>query len=305
MSVCVLGSINADTVFQVDALVRAGETITATSMATHAGGKGANQAVAAAKIGAAARLVAMVGRDPVGAGLKGFLKSAGVDVSSVTECDVPTGAAFICVDRQGENTIVVSSGANAALSQADMGFASRGEDRVFLSQLETDVTTVAAFFRRPDARPVVKILNAAPFVEDARALFCEVDLIIVNEPELAAYAKLGGGVVERATLLEAAQSIVQTTDQSVVITLGAAGAALFSGGRIQMIEGRRVEVVDTTGAGDCFCGVLAALLDEGRPLEDAVRFANYAAAVAVTRRGASAMPTRLEVEAFANAEMAV
>lgn len=304
MSVCVLGSINLDVVFRVERLPRPGETVASLRVEEFPGGKGGNQAVASAKMGAATTLIAALGRDAAATGLKRFLTGAGVDLSSVAEiADRPTGRAFISVDAKGENAIVVDAGANAALTPAHLAPEAMAGRRVFLAQLETPIETLAAFYASAPARAGLKLLNAAPAIRAAETLFPLIDILIVNETELAAYAQLARVPVGLEAISTAARRLMVRADQAVVVTLGAAGAALITATDAAAIAGRSVTVADTTGAGDCFCGVLAARLGEGADLPDAMADANAAAALAVCRAGAAtSAPTRLELDAFMNAE---
>ncbi len=297
MSVCVLGSINLDMVFRVAALPRPGETVQSLGFEQHPGGKGANQAVAAARMGAQTQLIAAVGGDAAGAELTQFLGATEVELSAVMKMAAPTGRAIICVDAGGENCIVVDSGANAALSPADLPQA-LGRHGVFLAQLETPLETLAAFFASGAARAGITILNAAPAEARALALFPLIDILIVNQSELASYAKLSEEPVDLDAVATAARGLMARPDQAAVVTLGGAGAALVTATEATLIPGRAVKVVDTTGAGDCFCGALAAFLDEGMTLSAALAYANAAAALAVGRAGAaSSIPTRNEVDA--------
>ena len=299
MAVCILGSINQDVIWRVAALPRPGETITTRDMRLLPGGKGANQAIAAARMGAATRLIGAVGDDAHGAGLAAYLAESGVDVTHVARiADAPTGAAYIPIDAKGENLIIVVPGANARVGGADITDAKIGEARVVLCQLEMPIPAIAAFFERVGRLGGMRILNAAPALAEGAALFEASDMLVFNQSELASYLGLAG---EPQTADEAAvaRQLLTRPGQSAVVTLGAAGAALITASHVEFTPSFGVPVVDTTGAGDCFCGALAALLDEGAAPAEALRYANAAAALCVGREGAGpAMPTRREVEAF-------
>ncbi len=272
LPVLVLGSINMDIVMQVESLPTPGETTLVKAIATHPGGKGANQAVAAARMGAAVSMIGAVGSDAYGDEMLGVLKAEGIDVSAVARrADQPTGTAHIAVDAKGENMILVAGGANRDVALGGLARAS-----VRIAQLETPIDDVAAFLRGGS----LTILNAAPFVAEARALFDECDIVIVNEVELAGYAGAEGDVVTLA------RTLLAWPDQTIVVTLGGKGAVAVSAENIIEVTGMKVAVVDTVGAGDCFCGVLAAGLAAHMPLEAAMQRANRAASIAVGRVGA-------------------
>jgi ribokinase len=285
MSVRVLGSINLDRVFRTSRLPLAGETIAAESLADHPGGKGANQAIASARWGAATSLVGAVGEDAAGDFL---LAAAGVDVSGVARrAGAPTGQAAIFVSPSGENMIVVAGGANATLTRLDLAGEATAPAKVWLAQLETPVDAVEAFFEAARGPGALTILNAAPAIPEGRRLFEAADILIVNETELAAYA--GPGASEDG-VAKAARTLISRAGQSVIVTLGAKGAMAVDRDGVFRVEGRAARVVDATGAGDAFCGVLAASLSEGTPLKDALHLANIAGALSTERAGASVSP---------------
>lgn len=299
MSVCVLGSINLDVVASVETLPRPGETITAGSVRHFPGGKGANQAVAAARMGAPTRLIGAVGTDAAADELCAFLQGAGVDLSSVVrKPDHATGQAFINVASSGENAIVVAPGANRALSPNDIDLGGLAGWRVFLAQLETELASIEAVFSSAPARQACRILNAAPARPAAAELFPLADVLIVNETELASYAGLSEVPAAIEAVVAAARKLLCRDGQTVLVTLGAQGVVMVDAAEDCLIGGRHTQAVDTTGAGDCFCGALAAALSEGQPLADALQTANCAASLSVERPGAaSSMPLRSEVQA--------
>jgi ribokinase len=279
MSVLVVGSGNVDLVSQVERIPSPGETVLSTGFATHAGGKGNNQATAAARAGAHTTFIGAFGDDDNGARLRASLTASGVHTLVRTSAE-PTGTAMITVARGGENAIVVNAGANADLTDltADEREAIAAATIVLL-QLEIPLATVVAAAR---AATGTVVLNAAPAQPLPRELLGEVDLLVVNEHE----AEVLGGADELRTIVP-----------RLVVTLGAEGAAVHTPGDTSVVAGRHVDVVDTTGAGDTFCGALVAKLDEGAALHEAVRFATAAAALSVGRAGAvPAIPTREEID---------
>jgi len=296
MSVCVVGSLNFDIICRVARLPKPGETVAGSDLLRLPGGKGGNQAAAAARAGAQTVFIGGVGRDDPGEMMVAALAASGVDVSGVVVFDdVAPGHAFVSVAESGENSIVLALGANSALSPGHVIEASAADHAVVLAQLECPVETVAAAFRA--APGAIKILNAAPAMEAGAALFPLIDILIVNETELAFFAG-ADDLVGLDAVVAAARGLMAGPDQIVVVSLGAAGAVAVLADEIERVEGRSATVVDTTGAGDCFCGVLAAKLAEGAPLGPAMVWANAAASLSVERRGAMpAMPTRTEIEA--------
>jgi ribokinase len=270
-TVVVVGSINVDLVVTLDALPAPGETVIGGRFARHGGGKGANQAVAAARAGAPVCFVGAVGDDEFGAGAVAELEAEGIDVSAVARLtDEPTGVALIAVDREGRNQIAVASGANARVD-ATMAEAAGAAD-VCLLGFEVPDDAVVAAARAAAAAGARVVLNPAP----ARAI-----------PE----AVLGLGVVltpnaQEAEALGGAETLAARTGAPVIVTLGAEGALLLDGGRETPLRAPRVEALDTTGAGDVFNGVLAAGLAAGLDVTEAARRAVEAASASVRRAGA-------------------
>ena len=287
----VFGSINADLLLEVDHLPRPGETVGARSCRWLPGGKGANQATAAAKAGARVRLFGAVGRDPYGPSLRQGLREAGVDTRGVREVDGPSGVAVVAVEPGGENLILVASGANAAVRADQL----RDEDlvpgAVLLCQNELPSTETFALLIRAHRRGLTTVLNLAPATVPPDGVLDAVDVLVVNEGELRLLAGEGDTA-------EGARSLARRFALTAVVTLGARGALAVSRGRMLRVAALSVPVVDTTGAGDAFVGVLAAALAEGLPLEVALRRASVAAALTCTRLGAQeAQPGRAEIEA--------
>lgn len=293
MGVCVLGSINLDIVCRVADLPAPGETVSALGMTRYAGGKGANQAAASARWGAATKLIGAVGDDEAADFLLARLVEAGVDTSAIArEIGAPTGRGYINVSNAGENMIVVVGGANLKVT-ADQARAVHTEGcTVFIAQLEVALDAISALFDSDAARAGVRILNAAPAAPQAATLFPLVDILVVNEIELTRYAGIAETPSDPDAIDHAGRRLISGQDQRVVVTLGAAGARIVGPGAGVSVPGRAASVIDTTGAGDCFCGVMAAALSEGASLEQAVSVANTAAAVSTEHAGAST-PTNL------------
>jgi ribokinase len=282
--IALVGSINLDIVVGVDRHPAPGETVLGDDRQELPGGKGANQAVAAARLGAEVAFVGRVGGDDAGRRLRDGLAAEGVDVTHVrVDAEAPTGVALIAVDRAGENTIVVSSGANARVSAADVEAARDvlANAAVTLVQHEVPEDAVAAAIA---AGGGTVVLNPAP----ARPIVAPVDVLVPNRGELEALAGRAGDPVELARSLDAARA--------VVVTLGNEGAAVIEGSRVERIPAPRVDAVDTTGAGDAFCGALAQALDAGADLVEAARWAVRAAAASVTKPGAQGgLPRRADL----------
>jgi ribokinase len=272
--IAVIGSINLDLVVGVERHPGPGETVVGGECRQLPGGKGANQAVAAARLGSAVAMVGRVGDDMQGTWLRGALAGERVDVRHVrTDKDAHTGTALIAVDTSGENTIVVSPGANAKVSARDVAKAGElvSDADIVLLQHEVPNEAVAAAIEAARGRVV---LNPAP----ARALAGPVDVLVPNRGELE---MLTGGSGDPVTL---ARSVAGTG--AVVVTLGAEGAVVVEGEHAERVPAPRVKVVDTTGAGDAFCGALAGALSDGATLVEAARWAVRVAAISVTRHGA-------------------
>ena len=296
--ICVLGSINLDTVASVDDLPRPGETVVARSLEQFPGGKGANQAVAAARMDVDTYMIGAVGTDGPGNRMRDFLQESGVNIEMVkTDHDHLTGQAFINVAESGENAIVIVAGANAALNSDDIPVEELADCGVFLAQLESPVETIRDFFSCGPAQQGITILNAAPAERAGAALFSLADILVVNEAELATYADLPAPPGKKEDIVKAARKLISRNGQTVIVTLGAAGVIVVDKAQDDKIPARPANVVDTTGAGDCFCGVLAAGLAQGMALTESVRLAATAASISVERPGAAtSIPTRKEVE---------
>jgi len=284
--IAVVGSINLDLVVAVERHPTPGETVVGGDCRQYPGGKGANQAVAAARLGAKVAMVGRVGADAQGAWLRDGLWTEGVQVEHVREDrQAPTGVAMIAVDARGENTIVVSPGANARVDARDVAAAREvvSGAEVVLVQHEVPPEAVAAAIATAGGTVV---LNPAP----ARGLAAPVDVLVPNRGELET---LAGGRGDPVTL---ARSIAAAG--AVVVTLGAEGAVVVEGDRAERVRAPQVEAVDSTGAGDAFCGALAEAMAGGATVVEAARWAVRVAAVSVTRPGAQGgLPRREDVPA--------
>jgi ribokinase len=272
----VVGSANADIVVKVNRRPAAGETVIGSDTTVMPGGKGANCAVAAARLNTAVALISSVGEDGYGELLLASLREAGVATDMVRRVDRPTGTAYIMVTPDGENSILVSPGANNALRAADID-AWFGAPKVLVASLEVPVSTVEHAVAVAVARGVRPVLNLSPLAELSEHTLAALDPLVVNEHE--AGWLLGGDGVDPRGLLDLGP-------KSVVVTLGARGAVVATADELVRIAAPKVVPVDTTGAGDAFTGALAARLAVGDELPDAARFAVRVAAVSVTRRGA-------------------
>lgn len=294
-TVVVVGSINSDIVVRAPRHPKPGETLIGSDLAFYPGGKGANQAVAAARAGADVRFIGRVGADAAGRDLTHHLASEGVDVTHVGVCKHdPTGTALITVSEDGENTIVVVAGGNEKLRPVHVEDSAEvfSDASVVLAQLEVPVGVVQRAFQIAKSAGVRTVLNAAPAQALEDALVDLVDILVVNEHELGVVSELMDAESGAASLLGRGVS-------HVVLTLGRNGAKVFSPGGALSLEGHRVEVVDTTGAGDAFCGVLAQGLAAGLSIDESAVRANAAGALAVTAAGAqSSSPTASEINAF-------
>lgn len=296
--IVVVGSANTDLIVRVPRIPRPGETVLGGRFATAPGGKGANQAVAAARAGGNVTFIARVGRDAFGQQAIAGFRRDGIDVRHVRgDPHAPTGVALIFVAADGQNSIAVAGGANAKLSAADVQRARRAlaQAQVALFQLETPLTTVCAAVALAARNGVRVILNPAPAQELPDALLRRVSVLTPNEVE--AEALTGVKVRDPRSATRAARRLQQRGVEAVIVTLGARGALVSTAAGATCVPGFRVRAVDTTAAGDVFNGALAVALGEGRPLLAAVRFANAAAAISVTRPGAQpSAPTRAEIE---------
>jgi ribokinase len=302
ISVVVVGSSNTDMIVRVARVPRPGETLLGGAFITAAGGKGANQAVAAARAGGRVAFVARLGSDSLGDEALARFREDGLDVSRVVrDRSHPSGVALIFVGADGENSIAVAGGANQRLSAADVA-AARGlisGARVLLLQLETPLKTVEAAARLARQAGVEVILNPAPARRLPASLLRRVSILTPNESE--AELLTGVKVTGVASAAKAARLLLGRGPATVIVTLGSQGAWVATRTGEHLVPAFKVKAVDTTAAGDVFNGALAARLAEGVPLLEAVRFANAAGALSVTAHGAQpSIPMRNRINTLLN-----
>jgi ribokinase len=297
--VFVAGSINMDVVATARRHPRIGETVAGDAVLYFPGGKGANQAVAAAKLGAATTLIGRVGNDAFGIELKTFLASQDIDLRFVRDTSEANTGTAIITTANADNTIVVIPGANGFVDAADVAAADLAKADIAVSQFEIPLPAITAFFERARAAGAATILNPAPAIEFDRELLGLTDILVLNESELGFLTKTElGDSDDPISFIKAAQSLQVGADKIICVTLGRRGVLALAGGEPLIIRGRSVDAVDTTGAGDCFVGALAAQLAGGRSINDALNYANSAASICVQRMGAApSMPTAAEVAA--------
>lgn len=293
--IVVVGSLNLDTTARVGRLPRPGETVLGTGHATDTGGKGANQAVAAARLGRPVAMVGRVGNDDAGRRISAVLTGEGIDTSKVSVDDTaPTGMAFITVDGTGENMIVVSPGANATMSVLDVERAADVIANATVLLLQLEIPIEVAHHAAALCGGIV-VLNPAPAAELPTGLLENVDILVPNRTELAVL--LGSDPAESADAI--AEQIELLPVGSGIVTLGADGAVVRAGGATTTVAAPAVDAVDATAAGDAFCAGLADALAGGATPLEAARWGVRVGAVTVTRTGAQAsLPTRAEVDAL-------
>ena len=296
MAIVVFGSINMDLVVRTPRLPTPGETLTGHTFFTAPGGKGANQAVACARLGAPTRMVGRVGDDLFGEQLRASLRSFGVQDDGVLTTPGPSGVALIAVDDLAENTIVIVPGANGSVSIADIPRLEAVLDgaRILLVQLEVPIETVVAAARAAHTRGVTVILDPAPALPLPDELYALADIITPNEHEAATLT--GIAVRDDQGAIAAARALIARGARRVAIKLGARGALTADTEGEQFWSSFTVTPVDTVAAGDAFNGGLAVALSEGRSFDEAIRWGLAAGALSVTRHGAQpSMPERNEV----------
>ncbi len=300
--IVVVGSSNTDLVISAEHFPQPGETIIGHGFMSNQGGKGANQAVAAARLGGKVSFVAKLGSDANAAETLKALRAEGIDTTYVMQTtEAPSGVAIITTDKNGENTIVVESGANALLTPEDVCVAENifQDAAMVLMQMETLVPTLIRAAELGRKHGALVVLNPAPMPADGlpTELLEKVDLLIPNEGE--AEMLTGFSLSEPSQVSEAIRSMKEKGVGNVLVTVGSRGVYMQSAAdasAVENIPACKVKTVDTTAAGDTFCGALCVALCEGTPLEEAVRFACRASAVSVSRRGAQmSMPKRDEI----------
>ncbi|MCY3784012.1 MAG: ribokinase [Chloroflexi bacterium] len=294
--VVVVGSLNLDIVMRLPRIPRPGETVHGGRIGRYPGGKGANQAVAAARAGAAVAMVGAVGRDDAGDALLRSLAAAGVDRADVRRnTDAATGTAMIVVDSSGANAIALAEGANLAVRPEDAARAVTAHDPAVVAvQREVPDAAVRAALSHAPAG-AIRVMNAAPLEPDAILPLDVIDLLVVNEIEAS---DLLGSPVTSDDAPDAARRLAAGVTRGCVITLGGDGLAAWVDRQALRLHAHPVNVVDTTGAGDAFCGAMAAALALGKPMPTALAWGNAAGALAASRPGAQpSMPTRAEIAA--------
>jgi ribokinase len=290
--IIVFGSINLDLIFPVPRIPAPGETVLGPSISIQPGGKGANQAVAAARDGATVVMAGAIGRDSLAASALLLLREANVDLSRVAEAEVSTGCAAIAVSPGGDNAIVVGSGANLFARQDQIEDTLLGPEATVVLQMEVPAEENAALIARARANGARIILNLAPAAPISESALRALDILIVNETESAILTAVLG-------CDDGADQLRRRLGVTAVRTLGERGAEYASDLGWEMIPSHTVTAVDTTAAGDCFVGVLAAALDRGATMQAALRRATAAAALCCTRHGSqSSLPHREETDAF-------
>ncbi|MGI6854906.1 ribokinase [Mesorhizobium sp. 1B3] len=294
--ITIIGSINLDLIATVGRLPGPGETVLGNGFGTAPGGKGANQALAAARAGGAVRMIGATGRDSFAIEALALLKEGGVDLSKVRETAEPTGTALILVGGDGENMIAVVPGANATVEVADVAAAGLAEGEHILLQHEIPLEAVEATLAAAREAGAVTLLNTAPFRAEALDFLAKADYVIANETEFDLYARelaLRGNSREERMLDFAAR-----TGHAIVVTLGGDGALAATPAGLIRVDSLEIIPVDTVGAGDTFCGYLAAGMAAGLSLEEALRRAAAAGSLACLKPGAQpSIPLKAEVDA--------
>ncbi|QNO15194.1 ribokinase [Alkalicella caledoniensis] len=287
--IIVVGSINMDLLFRTKKRPNLGETVKGIEFAQFPGGKGANQAVAASRLGSQVQMVGSVGKDEYGKILKGHLANEGVHISTIKEVDDSTGLANIVLDSDGENSIIIIEGANSKVHSTDIDDQLFESDDILLLQLEIPIETVIYAAKSAKAKGAKVIFDPAPVKEIPEELYQYIDIIKPNQWEAMELTKT-------SNVDQAASILLEKGINNVIITLGGDGAKLYTKDIIKHFAPRKVEVVDTTAAGDSFSGALATALNKGKELDEAINFAIKVSSLTVTRLGAqSSLPSIDEI----------
>ena len=297
MSILVVGSSNTDLVVRTEKMPKPGETLLGGTFFVNPGGKGANQAVSAARLGKQVTFCCMTGADDYGRAAKALFDKEGIDTRYVfSTFDAASGVALITVDAKGENCIVVASGANLKLVPDDIDRIEGYEDYdIVLSQLEVPVETVCHAARLVKRNGGRFILNPAPACQLPEELFQFIDILTPNETEAEFLS--GIKITDTETAAQAAAALAGKGVGTIIITMGSKGVLLYQNGCAELLPAFKVKAIDTTAAGDVFNGALAVALSEGKEIHEAIRFAQAASSIAVTRPGAQqSAPVRADVE---------
>ena len=294
--ILVIGSSNTDMTAKTQSLPRPGETVLGGVFTMGAGGKGANQAVAARRLGGQVQFICKVGHDMFGDNAVKQYQAEGLDTSGILRSELPSGVALIYVDDHAENCIVVASGANGDLSEADIDASREAilSCGILLLQLESPIPSVLKAAKMAHEAGATVVLNPAPACPLPEELFRYIDLFIPNETELSTFSGLP---VEDAASAEKAAAVMQRKGVGkLIVTMGSKGALICDGGPSTFVPAHKVKAVDTTAAGDTFCGALCVAVSEGKSLKEAVEFACAASALTVQKMGAqNSIPYRKEI----------
>lgn len=300
-NIVVIGSLNMDLVVQASRLPLGGETIMGTAFHEIPGGKGANQAVAMARLGAKVKMIGKVGKDGFGTSLLSTLAVDGVDTSAIETCEEKsTGVALITLQDSGENSIIVVPGANGEVSSEDILKNKQAIQNagIVVAQLEVPMDTVATALKTAKEGGAFTILNPAPAQRLSQEILSHVDLLTPNETELALISQMP--VTDMISIRKAAQALIDEGVKALIITLGSEGSLYLNNkGETLYQKAFKVEAIDTTAAGDSFTGGLAVCINQGKPMDEALEFASKVGALTVQKLGAqSSLPRLEEVEAF-------
>ena len=294
--ILVIGSSNTDMTTKTKKLPLPGETVLGGVFAMGAGGKGANQAVAAQRLGGEVQFICKVGKDMFGDNSVAQYEKEGLDTSGILRSELPSGVALIYVDENAENCIVVASGANGDFSEADVELSRKAIEGcgILLLQLESPIPSVLKAARMAHEAGATVVLNPAPACPLPEELFRDVDLFIPNETELSTFSGLPVEDVESAQ--KAAKAMQQKGVGKLIVTMGSKGALICENGDPVFVPAHKVKAVDTTAAGDTFCGALCVAISEGKSLKEAAEFACAASALTVQKMGAqNSIPFRKEI----------